>query len=231
VARLFVAIELSETVRQAIAAEQKRIVAAAMSVANVADAVRVAPGGAARCVQPDHLHVTLAFIGEVAEPRAAAISEAWAEPLPAAPFDLEFGAAGVFPPRGAPRVLWLGITSGAEQAGVVQRLVAARLEAIGIVLEKKPFHPHMTLARWPRGRRAGRMAGRTPGTPETPEGAERLPRAADSRRAIAAHRGTAIPRLAVDEVTLFQSRLSPSGSAYTPLARARLTAASIPPLQ
>jgi 2'-5' RNA ligase len=223
-ARLFVAIELSDTVRQAIAAEQKRIVA-------VMNAVGVAPGDAVRCVRPDHLHVTLAFIGEVAEPRAAAIIEAWAEPLPAAPFDLEFGAAGVFPGHGAPRVLWLGITSGAEQAGVAEQLVAARLEAIGIVLEKKAFHPHVTLARWRRGLRTGRTGRGKRETPERPERGGGLPRAADVRRVIASQRGGSIACLAVGEVTLFQSRLSSTGSTYTPLARARLAAAPSVPLQ
>jgi 2'-5' RNA ligase len=196
------------------------------------NARRVAPGDAVRCVRPDHLHVTLAFIGEVAEPRAAAIIEAWAEPLPAAPFDLEFWAAGVFPARGAPRVLWLGITSGVEQAGVVQQLAAARLEAIGIVLEEKPFHPHVTLARWRHGRRTARTGRGNRETPERPE--QRgggLPRAADVRRVIASHRGGSIACLAVGEVTLFQSRLTSSGSAYTPLARARLAAAPSVPLQ
>jgi 2'-5' RNA ligase len=222
-ARLFVAIELSDTVRRAIAAEQKRIVAAM-------NAVPVAPGDAVRCVRPDHLHVTLAFIGEVAEPLAAAIIEAWAEPLPAAPFDLAFGAAGVFPARGAPRVLWLGITSGVEHAGVVQQLAAARLEAIGIVLEEKPFHPHVTLARWRHGRRAGRTGRGNRETTERPERGGGLPRAADVRRVIASQRGGSIASLAVGEVTLFQSRLSSTGSTYTPLARAPLIPPSKSPL-
>jgi 2'-5' RNA ligase len=224
VPRLFVAIELSDTVRQDIAADQKRIVAA------LGNAVSGARSGDLRCVPPDHMHVTLAFIGEVPETPAAAIMEAWAEPLPAAAFALSFGAAGVFPARGAPRVLWLGITSGAESVGVVQRLVAARLEAIGIALEKKPFHPHVTLARWHRGSRTGRMARGSRGTAENPESPGALRRAPDVRRTIAGQRGGPIAGLAVGEVTLFQSRLSSSGSAYTPLARAPLGAPR-PPLQ
>jgi 2'-5' RNA ligase len=253
-ARLFVAIDLSDAARQAIAAEQARIVAAVVNVVNGANVGNVR-SGAVRCVRPDHLHVTLAFIGDVAESRAAAIVEAWAAPLAAAPFEVAFGGVGVFPSRGAPRVLWLGLTSGAEEVGAVQRLVAARLEAIGVAFEHAPFHPHLTLARWRRGSRLGRQGrqgrqrrqrpqdfrrprgsqdsqGRgSPRTLENQARAERLPRADDALCAVAVQSGAAIARLAVDEVTLFQSRLSPSGSAYTPLARARLAAASRPPLQ
>jgi 2'-5' RNA ligase len=262
-ARLFVAIDLSDAARQAIAAEQERIVAAVVNVVNCenrVNRVNVANvrSGAVRCVRPDHLHVTLAFIGDVAESRAAAIVEAWAAPLAAAPFEVAFGGVGVFPSRGAPRVLWLGLTSGAEEVGAVQRLVAARLEAIGVAFEHAPFHPHLTLARWRRGSRLGRQGrqgrqrrqrrqrpqdfrrprgsqdsqGRgSPRTLENQERAERLPCAADALRTVAVQSAAVIARLAVDEVTLFQSRLSPSGSVYTPLARARLAAASRPPLQ
>jgi 2'-5' RNA ligase len=198
-----------------------------MKAANVA-AANGAPSDAVRSVRLDHLHVTLAFIGEVAEPRAAAIIQAWADPLPAAPFDLAFGAAGVFPPHGAPRVLWLGITTGAEQLGVVQQLVTARLEAIDIVLEKKPFHPHVTLARWHRAGRTGRRGTGNRGTPEHRESTGGLPRSADVRRVIASQRRAPVACLTVGEVTLFQSRLSSSGSSYTPLARARLTPSSNP---
>jgi 2'-5' RNA ligase len=231
VARLFVAIELPDAVRQAIAAEQQRIVGAGVAGA---PGINIARSGGVRCVRPDHLHVTLAFIGDVDEARAAAIVEASSAPLAAAPFDVAFGAAGVFPPRGAPRVLWLGLTSGAAEVGRVQRLVAARLAAIGIALEKRPFHPHVTLARWRRGGRTGR--GRrpsrgNPGTAENPESPDGVSRTSHARRAIDGRREAPVARLAVDAVTLFQSRLSPAGSAYAPLARARLVAAPASPLQ
>jgi 2'-5' RNA ligase len=64
----------------------------------------------------------------------------------------------VFPSRGAPRVWWLGISEGGADLTALQALVASRLRAADIPFDAKPFHPHVTLARWrdssPSDRRA-----------------------------------------------------------------------------
>jgi 2'-5' RNA ligase len=96
-------------------------------------------------------------------------------------------------------VLWIGIGAGAEPLAALQREMARRIEALGISIEARPFHPHFTLARW------------------------RDARPRDRDRALrAAPQGT-IARARIDAATLYQSRLSPSGPAYTPLARATLS--------
>src|SRR5205809_4097642 len=98
--RLFVAIDLGDEVRAAIAAEQRR--------------VGEALGGARstlRWVRPEHIHLTLVFLGEVDEGSSGAIVDAMSEPLDHAAFALVLGGLGVFPPQGAPRVLWLGVES------------------------------------------------------------------------------------------------------------------------
>jgi RNA 2',3'-cyclic 3'-phosphodiesterase len=197
--RLFVAIDLSEEARDHIAAEQKRIAAA------------VAHDDAAlRWVRPAHMHLTLVFIGEMSEPRAATIVEAASRPIPAAPFDVSFGGLGVFPERGGPRVLWLGVEQGAARVAAVQRIVAAALGAVGVAPEARAFHPHLTLARW-RGGRSAYSAG--------------------IRRTIGADHGGVIARVTVDAVVLYQSRLSSAGPTYTPLARAPLAGAPRAPVQ
>ena len=58
------------------------------------------------------MHLTLAFIGEVGESGAAAVVDAMASGFPRPPFPITFDGLGVFPPRGAPRVVWLGVTEG-----------------------------------------------------------------------------------------------------------------------
>ena len=80
----------------------------------------------------------------------------------------------------------------------LQEEVVRRLERLGTTLERRPFHPHLTLARWRTSRPADR----------------RLVPTVESR---------AVARLTVDRVTLYQSRLSAAGPAYTALARATLT--------
>lgn len=183
--RLFAAIELSDDARTAIAAEQQKIA--------------IALGAAARSlrfVRAEHMHLTLVFMGEIAEARAGRIVEATSDDIAQAPFQLVFGGVGAFPPEGAPRVLWLGVVMGAQETIELQGLVARRLAAVGVAAEPRPFRPHLTLARW-------RARG----------GSDR-PRLVESKSPVA--------RVDVSAVTLYQSRLSAGGPSYTRLAHARL---------
>jgi 2'-5' RNA ligase len=188
--RLFIAIDLDEDARAGIAAEQKRLAAA----------LRDSSRSSIRWVRPDHMHLTLVFLGELDEARASAVIEDTGRDVAQAPFDLTFGGVGVFPPRGAPNVLWIGVASGAEPASALQRELAERVARHDVPLETKPFHPHLTVGRW------------------------RESASADRHRVVAAdHRGVA--GVHVDHATLYQSRLSSAGPSYTPLARANLSSA------
>lgn len=184
--RLFIAIELDEPARLAIAAEQKRL----------ARALAGADRGALKWTRPEHMHLTLVFLGEVDEAVVPRVVDVVQEPIAQPPFEISFPGVGVFPPRGAPRVLWLGVDSGGAQVSAVQQELVDRLARIGIVLEERPFHPHLTLARW------------------------RTSRPSDTGRALRAGRPDEIARIEATEATLFQSRLEPSGPTHTPLARA-----------
>jgi 2'-5' RNA ligase len=186
--RLFAALDLTDEARGLIAAEQKRI----------AGALEGADRSALRFVRPEHIHLTLVFVGEVDEPRGVSIVEAMRADIAQRPFRLVFSGLGAFPPHGAPRVLWLGVSDGAQHAVELQQRVARRLEGVGVGPEGRPFRPHLTLARW----------------------RERGP--ADRRVTAPAH-SAEVAKVDVEAVTLFQSRLSSSGPAYTALAHARLT--------
>lgn len=187
--RLFIAIDLDDAARAAVAAEQKRIGAA----------LRDASRSAVKWVRPEHIHLTLVFLGEVPDARAAEITSAIAEPIVAAPAHVSFAGVGVFPTRGRPNVLWVGVAEGAPFVVAVQGAMQARVERLGFSVEHRPFHPHLTLARW----RESRDRDRTHAT------------AAGSTRTIA--------RIYVDHVTLYQSRLGPAGPTYIELTRATLT--------
>jgi 2'-5' RNA ligase len=187
--RLFVAIELTDRARAAIAREQER----------VADAIRARGRRAPRVVDPEHMHLTLAFIGEVPEARAQPIVAAFSMPIPRPPFSIAFGGLGVFPPRGAPHVLWIGVAEGAQDLIDVQKIVASRLAEVGVPPEPRPYHPHLTLARW----KDSRPSDRPPGDERTP---------------------AVVARIDVGAVSLFQSQLSSKAPTYTVLATARLAA-------
>jgi RNA 2',3'-cyclic 3'-phosphodiesterase len=96
----------------------------------------------------DQMHFTLAFLGDVPEddlPRVLAIARQAA--AGAESFRLRLGGLGVFPARGAARVVWLGVRQGAEEMGRLQQRLAAGLRQGQFALEERPFVPHLTLAR------------------------------------------------------------------------------------
>jgi RNA 2',3'-cyclic 3'-phosphodiesterase len=128
-ARLFVALDLPESVRAGIVAWGRRALA----------------DPALRPVRRESLHITLAFLGWVAEkeiPRLTEIVAASGGPAPS----VELGDPVPRPERGRPRLFALPAESPGTvdlQAGLEQRLVAARLYEP----EKRPFWPHVTVAR------------------------------------------------------------------------------------
>jgi 2'-5' RNA ligase len=185
--RLFVAVDLSDKARQAMAAEQKRIGAALHGAAT-----------SLKWVRPEHAHLTLVFLGHVDVARVPAVVDAIGRDVDAPAFEMVLAGAGAFPPRGAPRVLWIGIGGGSAQLLDVQRELAGRLVALGIPLEDRPFHPHLTIARW------------------------RQSRATDRLRALEAASSGEIARVRVEFATLYESRPSPSGPSYGALTRATL---------
>jgi 2'-5' RNA ligase len=124
--RLFVAVDLPEALRERLAGMSGGL-----------------PG--ARWVPPDQLHLTLRFVGDVDGAVFADLQETLAE-VRQEPFDLALRGAGHFPPRGAPRVVWVGFDASEE----LRRLHAAverAAQAAGLEPEGRRFHPHVTLAR------------------------------------------------------------------------------------
>ena len=136
--RLFVAIDLDEGARRAIAAEQRRI----------AELIGDAGQSTLKWVATAHMHVTLVFLGETPDAHVERLIDALSHDLDRKAFTVVFAGLGVFPPTGSPRVLWLGTREGAAAVADVYARVATRIEALGIDLEKRAFHPHITLGRW-----------------------------------------------------------------------------------
>jgi 2'-5' RNA ligase len=182
--RLFTAIDLNAEARTSLETAQRRL------AAGVSDR-----RGTLRLVRPEQLHLTLVFIGDTPETHAASLIDAIGLDIPMAPFDVAFGGFGVFPPRGAPRVLWIGAVEGAPKIIELHAHVAGRLKSLGVAAEARRFVPHLTLARW-RQRARGR--------PVLPDRAE------------------VVARIQVERVTLFESRLSSDGPTHTALTHARL---------
>lgn len=188
-ARLFVALDLPEAVRSGIAAWGREALG----------------DPALRPVAPKSLHITLAFLGWLPErevPRLAEIVAASGGPSPA--IAIELGDPVQRPERGRARLYALPAESAAAvtlQAELQERLVSARLYE----LEKRPFWPHVTVARVRREERGSKRPAPVSKPPKAlPQG---LLQPAVCRR-----------------MTLYRSELQPQGAQYTPLAQVELPA-------
>jgi len=96
--------------------------------------------------QVDNLHVTTKFIGEWPQERLEELKETLAQVPKPGSVNLAVRGLGWFPNSRNPRVFWAGIDAGASLetlAGDLDR----RLAALGVPVERREFHPHLTLAR------------------------------------------------------------------------------------
>ncbi|MFZ0819372.1 MAG: RNA 2',3'-cyclic phosphodiesterase [Candidatus Acidiferrales bacterium] len=130
--RLFIALDLSESVRAAISAFCEKLRRALPS---------------ARWVRPEGIHVTLKFIGELSEDRVGPIQSALEKIHSLAPVEMAFRGTGFFPNERRPRVFWAGIEASPNLARIASD-IEAQLEPLGIAREAREFRPHLTLARF-----------------------------------------------------------------------------------
>jgi 2'-5' RNA ligase len=122
-----------------------------------------------RFVPLEQLHLTLRFLGDIPReslPSLSAAVERAVRACPAAEVELE--GIGMFPERGHPRVLWLGLALP-EPIFTLQAACEAGAQAIGLAPETRPFRPHLTLGRW-------RSPAPRPSLPEVTLGQTRLSR-------------------------------------------------------
>lgn len=103
-------------------------------------------------VQPDGVHLTLKFLGEVPEERSAELSEALEQAaVGARSISLLVRGAGVFPDLERPRVFWAGVEAD-PAIELLQHQVERVFAPLGFPTEARAFRPHLTLGR--AGRRA-----------------------------------------------------------------------------
>ncbi len=106
------------------------------------------PGGLLRWIAPDQVHVTLRFLGEVADARMDDLVRELRSAVSASTaFQLSLNGLGVFPATERPRVLWAGLKGDLPALGSLQQGVRRASEGFTVHSDDKPFHPHLTLAR------------------------------------------------------------------------------------
>jgi RNA 2',3'-cyclic 3'-phosphodiesterase len=183
--RLFVAVNLPESTRR-------------FAYETAAPLRKTAPS--VRWVLPETLHITLKFLGDVAESRLsemnAALAEAAAE---TSGFTIALRGLGAFPNFRRPRVFWIGVEN-AEPLVHVQSSVERVFARLGFPTEARDYHPHLTLGRTgpPLSREEVVATERTAATIEYEE------------------------MVRIDSIDLMLSRLSPDGARYEVLRPVRL---------
>ena len=151
-------------------------------------------GVAWRYADPQHVHLTLVFLGDIDQPQERAIiqtMDALEIPDLALPFPVE--GLGAFPDLAQkPRVLWAGVGGNWAPLRHLHKQLADAVRQLGLDVERQAYHPHLTLARVPKGF----------------HGALRLPEKL---------KGGFYGYLQADRLVLFESRLSPLGPSYRPI--------------
>ena len=179
--RAFIAMTLPETVRASLATLQRTL---AESRADV------------KWVKPEHLHVTMKFLGEITEEQRRAV-EAMLRQVASSiqPFPLSLRELGAFPSMRAPRVIWVGIEEGKEPLVRLAEGIEREGAAAALQKEERPFAAHVTL---------GRV--------RSPKGHQALV------QALSEATWTPPPPWTANHVTLYESVLSSSGPTYSSLA-------------
>ncbi len=153
-----------------------------------------------RWTNPEAIHLTLKFFGNIEESRIDPILKSIEGPIRNAhPFSLKVRGVGAFPHLKNPRVIWIGLVDEREALTTLQKQIEIYLEKIGFQPEDRPFHPHLTLGRMKSSRGKEELAGRMEG-----------------------YREEAFGDFEVERVVLFKSDLRPSGPIYTSLRELRL---------
>lgn len=109
----------------------------------VAKLARQLPVHGGRTLHPDDFHITLVFLGQVGAERLACVERA-ADAIRGEPFTLCLDRIGFWP---RPRILWLGSDEAPIPLRGLVKGLQQGLSGCGFTPEKRPYAPHVTLAR------------------------------------------------------------------------------------
>lgn len=185
--RTFIAVELDKQIRD-------RTVALQETLARAADDVK--------WVEPENLHVTLLFLGEVGDRDIPAVCRGVATvSAQQAPFAMTVESAGAFPNTRRPRTLWVGIGQGTQELVALHDALEPPLLELGCYRrEDRQYTPHVTL---------GRVKSDRPADPLT--------------LALAKQAGWKGGETTVGAVLVLSSELTSQGPRYTMLSRAKFS--------
>ena len=186
--RTFIAIELSDQIRESLAQIQSHLKYSGADV---------------KWVEKNNIHLTLRFLGEVAEEKCAKIKSILDEiGKSTKQFEISIKDIGAFPNINYSRVIWVGLDKGAVESKALAEKIDEEVLKIGFQKETRPFAAHLTI---------GRV--------RSPKNKEAL------KEKIASYslQPTVHSPQLISSVALFQSTLTPKGAVYTKLHETKLT--------
>jgi 2'-5' RNA ligase len=117
----------------------------------------VQTGADVKLVEPQNIHITVRFLGNITPAIAEKIFEEMKK-IQFTPFNVQIHGLGAFPNPRYSRVVWTGITEGADQLKNVFSQLEPRLRGLGFTPDNKGFSPHLTIARVRSGRNKQQLA-------------------------------------------------------------------------
>lgn len=131
--RTFIAIELSEEIREALAQVESHLKYSGADV---------------KWVEKNNIHLTLKFLGEITEEKCEKIKAILDEIAKfTKSFEISIKDIGAFPKIDYPRVIWVGLEKGANESKVLAEKIDDALSKIGFQKESRPFAAHLTIGR------------------------------------------------------------------------------------
>jgi 2'-5' RNA ligase len=103
-------------------------------------------GSDLKFVEPQNIHVTMRFLGDISPGMVDKIHEAMKN-VKFTPFSIRLQGLGVFPSLNYPRVVWAGMTEGVEQLKSIFTQLEPQIRALGFAADAYGFSPHLTIAR------------------------------------------------------------------------------------
>jgi 2'-5' RNA ligase len=194
--RCFIAIDIDEEIRKALGDLQKKL----------RGSIDVKKGDI-NWVNPDNIHLTLKFLGEIKDEKVAEICNIVKVAAGRhKSFELDIESVGHFPPmrslRGggrSPKVLWVGTGKGQENLLKLQEDIEKSLASAGWPEETREFSGHLTLCRI-----------------RNPKAGMKLAQASED------YKDFKVGTLSTDSVCVYQSELTPRGPVYTRLGNYKL---------
>ena len=156
------------------------------------------PKDAVRWTAPEHLHLTLKFLGNISTNSLGELTMALEEACRnSAPLLLRAEGFGCFPSSSRPKVIWAGLKGGLAELEALQSRIDAAMQPWCERKEERPFRPHLTI---------GRVRTANPRTGRQLD--EKLKAVSVSRPG----------EWTVRQIHLMRSQLSPNGATHTVLA-------------